>query len=181
RGGGTAHPRLGSDVPDGLVLGGVVGAEGIDRHHRADAVQLDIGDLLAQILRTGVHVVRVLRQHLLRQGFPGHHLVPPGVQLQGPYRGTTTAASGTRPEVRHLRLKKRSAPISAPKPASVTRKSPLWIPIRSATTEELPVAILPNGPQCTSAGVFSRVCSRFGFRASRSSTVITPAASSCSA
>jgi hypothetical protein len=37
---------------------------------------------------------------------------------------TTTAASGVRPETRHLMLKNRSAPMSAPKPASVTRKSP---------------------------------------------------------
>jgi hypothetical protein len=33
---------------------------------------------------------------------------------------TTTAASGDCPEVRHLMLKKRSAPVSAPNPASVT-------------------------------------------------------------
>ena len=75
---------------------------------------------------------------------------------------TTTAASGTRPEVRHLMLKKRSAPMSAPKPASVMRKSPAWIPIRSATTDEFPWAMLPKGPACTSTGVFSSVCSRLG-------------------
>ena len=34
---------------------------------------------------------------------------------------TTTAASGVIPDVRHLMLKKRSAPMSAPNPASVTR------------------------------------------------------------
>jgi len=34
---------------------------------------------------------------------------------------TTTAASGRRPEARHLMLKNRSAPMSAPNPASVTR------------------------------------------------------------
>ena len=59
---------------------------------------------------------------------------------------TTTAASGFRPETRHLMLKNRSAPMSAPNPASVTRKSPVWMPIRSATTLELPCAMLPNGP-----------------------------------
>ena len=64
-------------------------------------------------------------------------------------------------------LKNRSAPMSAPKPASVMRYSPLWMPIRSASTEELPCAMLPNGPACTSTGVFSRVCSRFGLSASR--------------
>src|SRR5919109_1068362 len=50
------------------------------------------------------------------------------------------------------------------------------MPMRSATTEEFPVAMLPNGPVCTRAGVFSSVCSRFGCRAWRSSTVIGPAA-----
>lgn len=34
---------------------------------------------------------------------------------------TSTAASGTMPEVRHLMLKNRSAPMSAPNPASVMR------------------------------------------------------------
>ncbi len=34
---------------------------------------------------------------------------------------TMTAASGTRPDTRHLMLKNRSAPMSAPKPASVMR------------------------------------------------------------
>src|SRR5256885_1111840 len=45
---------------------------------------------------------------------------------------TITAASGARPDVRHLMLKNRSAPMSAPKPASVTTKSPQWMPSMSA-------------------------------------------------
>ena len=89
---------------------------------------------------------------------------------------TTTAASGTRPDVRHLMLKKRSAPMSAPNPASVIRNSPAWIPIRSATTDELPWAMLPKGPAWTSTGVFSSVCSRLGLMASRMMTVMAPAA-----
>ena len=83
--------------------------------------------------------------------------------------------------MRHLMLKKRSAPMSAPNPASVTRNSPAWIPIRSATTDELPWAMLPKGPAWTSAGVFSSVCSRFGLMASRMITVMAPAALICSA
>ena len=67
--------------------------------------------------------------------------------------------------------------MSAPNPASVMRKSPPWMPIRSATTEELPCAMLPNGPACTSTGVFSSVCSRFGLSASRMITAIAPAPS----
>ena len=94
---------------------------------------------------------------------------------------TTTAASGTRPEVRHLMLKNRSAPMSAPKPASVTRYSPAWIPIRSATTDELPWAMLPKGPAWTRTGVFSSVWRRLGLMASRMITVMAPAAFSCSA
>jgi hypothetical protein len=87
---------------------------------------------------------------------------------------TTTAASGTSPEVRHLMLKNRSAPMSAPNPASVTRKSPAWMPIWSARIEELPCAMLPNGPVCTSTGVFSKVCNRFGFTASWRIAAIAP-------
>ncbi len=78
-------------------------------------------------------------------------------------------------------LKKRSAPISAPKPASVKRKSPVCIPIWSAIIDEFPVAIFPNGPQCTRAGVPSSVCIKFGFIASFKRTVIAPATSISSA
>jgi len=71
--------------------------------------------------------------------------------------------------------------MSAPKPASVRRKSLVWMPMRSATIELLPVAMLPNGPVCTRAGVFSNVCMRLGLMASRKMTVIDPAAPICSA
>ncbi len=87
---------------------------------------------------------------------------------------TSTAASGTKPDARHLMLKNRSAPMSAPKPASVIRKSPERMPIWSAKTEELPVAMLPNGPACTSTGVPSKVCNRFGLTASRRIAAIAP-------
>src|SRR5215208_7168854 len=50
------------------------------------------------------------------------------------------------------------------------------MPIRSATIEELPVAMLPKGPACTRAGVFSSVCIRFGFMASFMITAMEPAA-----
>src|SRR4028118_1410870 len=53
-------------------------------------------------------------------------------------------------------LKKRSAPMSAPKPASVMRKSPPLMPILSATMEELPVAMLPKGPAWNSTGALPR-------------------------
>ncbi len=57
----------------------------------------------------------------------------------------------------------------------------MWMPIRSATIEELPVAMLPNGPAWTSTGVFSSVCIRFGLIASRRITAIAPATSTSSA
>ena len=47
--------------------------------------------------------------------------------------------------------------------------------------DELPWAMLPNGPAWTMTGVFSSVCSRFGFSASRMMTAIEPAPFSCSA
>ena len=74
-----------------------------------------------------------------------------------------------------------SKPMSAPKPLSVTIQSPSLRPSRSATSELLPCAMLANGPQWTSAGWPSSVCTRFGFSASLSSTVIEPAAPICSA
>ncbi len=114
-------------------------------------------------------------------GLPATILYLPECAFSALTVATTTAASGCRPDARHLMLKNRSAPMSAPNPASVMRKSPAWMPIRSATTEEFPVAMLPNGPVCTSTGVFSSVCSRFGLIASRRITAIDPAPLSCSA
>ncbi len=78
-------------------------------------------------------------------------------------------------------LKNRSAPMSAPKPASVIRKSPLLMPIWSAMIELLPWAMLPKGPAWTRTGVFSKVWRRFGFMASRITTAIVPAPFSSSA
>ena len=45
----------------------------------------------------------------------------------------------------------------------------------------LKAELFPNGPACTSTGVFSSVWSRFGLIASRSRTAIEPAPASCSA
>ncbi len=68
-----------------------------------------------------------------------------------------------------------SAPMSAPKPASVQTMSLVASAIRSARIELLPWAMLANGPAWTKAGPPSRVWSRFGLMASRSRTVIAPA------
>ena len=79
------------------------------------------------------------------------------------------------PEARHLMSKNFSAPISAPKPASVTTISLVASAARSAMMELFPCAMLANGPACTNAGPPSSVCSRFGLMASRSSASMAPA------
>ena len=64
------------------------------------------------------------------------------------------------PLERHFILKNFSMPMSAPNPASVTRYPPSptsFSPILSAKMEELPWAMLANGPACTNTGVPSRV------------------------
>ena len=71
-------------------------------------------------------------------------------------------------------------PMSEPKPASVTTASTSLSAMRSATTEELPWAMLANGPAWMKAGPPSSVWTRFGLIASRSSTVIAPATLSSS-
>ena len=74
-----------------------------------------------------------------------------------------------------------SMPMSDPKPDSVTTYSPSFRPIRSAISDELPCAMLANGPQCMKHGWPSSVWIRFGLIASLSSTVIAPAAPRSSA
>ena len=54
-------------------------------------------------------------------GLPATTLYLPLCAFSARTVATTTAASGRRPEARHLMLKNRSAPMSAPKPASVIR------------------------------------------------------------
>ena len=108
-------------------------------------------------------------------GLPATIRPTPPCILRARTVATITAASGVRPEARHLMSKNFSAPMSAPKPASVTTMSFVASATRSARTELLPWAMLPNGPQWTKAGPPSSVWSRFGLSASRSRTVIEPA------
>ena len=67
--------------------------------------------------------------------------------------------------------------MSAPNPDSVstypsgpTSFSATW----SATIDEFPCAMFPNGPACTNAGVPSSVCIRLGMMVSFISTVSAP-------
>ena len=71
--------------------------------------------------------------------------------------------------------------MSEPKPDSVITWSPSLSPIRSATSDELPCAMLANGPACIRQGWPSSVWIRFGLSASFSSTAIAPAAPRSSA
>ena len=108
--------------PDGLVLGGVVVGEGVDGHHRGDAVHPDVLDLLAQVGAALEDLVGVLgQQRRAATGGPATMRCWPECAFSARTVATTTAASGRRPEARHLMLKNRSAPMSAPKPASVMR------------------------------------------------------------
>mmetsp|Transcript_5438 Transcript_5438/g.22536 ORF Transcript_5438/g.22536 Transcript_5438/m.22536 type:complete len:657 (+) Transcript_5438:826-2796(+) len=92
---------------------------------------------------------------------------------------TRTTQRGGSPPARALMSKFFSPPMSAPKPASVTTKpsSPTSRSASlSATTDELPCAMLANGPQCTRTGVPSSVCMSVGMSASLSKTLIAPVA-----
>ncbi len=85
------------------------------------------------------------------------------------------------PPARQTMSKNFSIPMSEPKPDSVTTYSPSFIPSRSAISDELPWAMLANGPACIRQGWPSRVWIRLGLIASFSSTVIAPAAPRSSA
>ena len=94
---------------------------------------------------------------------------------------TKTTALGAMPPARQTMSKNFSIPMSEPKPDSVTTYSPSFIPSRSAISDELPWAMLANGPACIRQGWPSRVWIRLGLIASFSSTVIAPAAPRSSA
>ena len=74
-----------------------------------------------QVGAAGAHVVGVLGQQVGGNGLPATILNLPQCAFSARTVATSTAASGTMPEVRHLMLKNRSAPMSAPNPASVMR------------------------------------------------------------
>ena len=89
---------------------------------------------------------------------------------------TSTTASGRRPVCRHLMSRNFCAPRSAPNPASVTTMSHSANAAFVATTELQPWAMLANGPPWTKAGLPSRLCTRFGCKASQSNAVSAPSA-----
>ncbi len=78
-------------------------------------------ELLAQVGAALVHLVGILRQQCVGQRPTGDDVVLAAVRLQPADRGDEDRGIGRSPDMRHLMLKNRSAPMSAPKPASVTR------------------------------------------------------------
>src|SRR5829696_6237068 len=81
-----AGAHLLGHLPDGIVLRFKVGGERVDRHHRRDAVQPDVLDLLPQVVSSSVNVAGVLLQHLLGKRLSGLHLVTARVDFQRPHR-----------------------------------------------------------------------------------------------
>src|SRR5215204_294887 len=83
------HPRahfLG-DLPDDVVFRLVVRGEGVDRHHRRDAVKADVLDLLSEVGDARADVVWVLFLHLLGKGLACPYLVASRVSLERPHGG----------------------------------------------------------------------------------------------
>ena len=92
---------------------------------------------------------------------------------------TITIHSGFKSPYLHFISKNFSAPKSAPKPASVITTSPKVIAIFVAIIELHPWAILAKGPPWIIAGVFSKVCTKFGLMASFINNAIAPWTSNC--
>ena len=108
------------------MLGREVIGERVDGHDRRDSVQHDVLEsCLRRLDALEMDVVGVLEQESRRQRSTGDDAVLARVDLQRTNRcHDHSHAKLPSPEVRHLMLKKRSAPMSAPKPASVMRNSP---------------------------------------------------------
>src|SRR3954454_25043012 len=170
------HATPACHLLDHCPLAGVVRREAVDGDDGRHAVHGDVLDLLPEVGGARGTSSGFSASRSSGSGRPAAIRYRPECAFSARTVATTTPTSGTSPDVRHLMLKNRSAPMSAPKPASVTSTSPVRMPMRSASTEELPVAMLPKGPACTSAGVPSSVWSRFGLTASRRIVAIAPAA-----
>ena len=124
-------------------------------------------ELLAQVVAPCVHLVGVLGQQGSGSGSPGDDLVVARVGLEAPDGGDEDRGVGGEPRDAALDVEEPLGPHVGAEPGLGDEEVAVRMPIWSATIEELPVAMLPNGPVWTSAGVFSRVCIRFGLMASR--------------
>src|SRR4029450_8985463 len=104
---GDSAAHASGDLADGRVLGSMVGREGVYRHHRRDAVQPDVFDLLAEVVRPGENVVGVFLQEFRRQGPPGDDLEPARVRLKRAHGGDEDGGVGLQPRVAALDVEKR--------------------------------------------------------------------------
>ena len=143
-----------------------VAGEVVDGHDDRQAEAVDVLDVLLEVLHALVEGLDVG----LGSSFSG---TPPW-SFSARTVATITTALGWMPALRHLMFMNFSAPRSAPKPASVTVYSESRMESFVARTLLQPWAMLANGPPWMKAGLSSSVCTRFGFMASFSSTVIAP-------
>ena len=160
---GGERARFERDPAYGGDVGARVAGEAVDRDDRVVAELADRGEVAAQVLGARLEVAAAV----LAQRLDGRRRRPRRTGWSPP-SGATMCANF-------------SKPMSAPKPLSVTTKSPSLSASRSATSELFPCAMLAKGPQWTSTGWPSSVWIRFGLIASFSRTAIEPAAPSCSA
>src|SRR5712692_7450822 len=138
-------------------------------------------DLLAEVVGARPHVVGVLLHHLWRQRLAGHDPEPAGMHLQRAHGRDDYGGIWRQPGGPALDVEESLGAHVGRKAGLGDEKFTAGMPMRSAITDELPVAMLPNGPACTSTGVLSSVCKRLGLMASRRMTVMAPAAKMSSA
>src|SRR5215211_2476275 len=98
------HPcaHLSGDLADGVVFRLVVRREGVDRHHRRDAVKADVLYLFLQVGCTGMNVIGVLTLHLLGEGLACPYLIAARVGLERPHGSDEYCCVGFEPRVATL-------------------------------------------------------------------------------
>src|SRR5919107_878533 len=94
--------HLSGDLADGIVLRLVVCREGVDGHHRRDAVKADVLYLFLQVGCTGINVIGVLFLHLLGEGLACTYLIAARVSLERPYSAPKTRRVGLETRVAAL-------------------------------------------------------------------------------
>src|SRR5215211_1091524 len=99
-----SHPcaHLPGDLADGVVFRLVVCREGVDRHHRRDAVKADVLYLFLQVGCTSIDVIGVLFLHLLGEGLTWTYLMAARVDLERPYSGHQNCRVGLETRVAAL-------------------------------------------------------------------------------
>ncbi len=80
-----AHAHRGRQFANGVDLAGMVAGEGIDRHHRVEAVGAYVVNLLEQVGAAFAHLIGGFRQQRGGQRLAGYHLVAAAVVFHGPH------------------------------------------------------------------------------------------------